>query len=137
MDNRPPVTGRPEGPAGLADAQVKWASGLNIIAGLWVLVSPWVLHYATTNPSLRTDDVVVGIIVAILAAIRAFGDPRAAWLSWINLLLGIWLFISAFIWSTPAAGAPFWNNIIMGVIVFVLGALSASAIPGRTFSRPV
>jgi hypothetical protein len=86
---------------------------------------------------LRTDDVVVGIIVAVLAAIRAFGDQRAAWLSWINLLLGIWLVISAFIWSSTAAPAPFWNNVIMGVIVFVLGALSAMASPGRTFSRPV
>lgn len=137
MDNRPPVTDRPGVGVGLADTQVKWASGLNIIAGLWVLVSPWVLNYASSRPSLRTDDVVVGIIVAVLAAIRAFGDQRAASLSWINLLLGIWLVISAFMWSSTAAPVPFWNNIIMGVIVFVLGALGAMASPGRMFSRPV
>lgn len=41
----------------------------------------------------------------------------------INVILGAWLLISAFIWQHAAA--QFWNTLIMGIIVagFALGAL--------------
>ena len=46
-------------------------------------------------------------------------------LSWINVLVGIWLFISAFVFASVNLTAPFWNNIILGVIVAILGIISA------------
>ena len=106
--------------------QLKWASGLNIIAGLWLIISSWVLGFSGLMP-MRNNDVIFGIVVAILAAIREFGAYDAPWLSWINVLVGIWLFVSAFVFSNVAAPAPFWNNIVLGVIVFVLGIISAQA----------
>ena len=46
-----------------------WEEWLNLIVGLWVLVSPWVLgFYGTTRP--MAVHVVVGIAVAVLAAIE-------------------------------------------------------------------
>jgi hypothetical protein len=46
-----------------------WEEWLNLIVGLWVLVSPWVLgfHGATTA---MTVHVVIGLAVAILAAVE-------------------------------------------------------------------
>jgi len=45
-----------------------WEEWLNLIVGLWVLVSPWVLGFAGT--AAMTVHVIVGLIVAALAAIE-------------------------------------------------------------------
>jgi SPW repeat-containing protein len=46
-----------------------WEEWLNLIVGLWVLVSPWVLGFQGTSNAM-TIHVVVGIAVAVLAAIE-------------------------------------------------------------------
>jgi hypothetical protein len=43
-----------------------WEEWLNLIVGLWLIVSPWVLKFQTTT-AMRVD-VAIGIIVAVLAA---------------------------------------------------------------------
>lgn len=112
--------------------RIKWASGLNIIAGLWTLISPWVLG-ASALGAVMTSNVIVGIIVAVLAAIRSFGAYQATWLSGINVILGIWLFISAFVFGGPGVlGALFASNLIFGVIIVVLGIGSGMASNRRT-----
>ena len=45
-----------------------WEEWLNLIVGLWTLVSPWVLHFQGTRA--MTVHVVIGAIVAILAAVE-------------------------------------------------------------------
>lgn len=45
-----------------------WEEWLNLIAGVWVLVAPWVLGFAQ-GPAL-TVHVIIGAIVAILAAVE-------------------------------------------------------------------
>ncbi len=46
-----------------------WEEWLNLIVGLWVLVSPWVLGFHTHTTAM-TVHVVTGIAVAVLAAIE-------------------------------------------------------------------
>lgn len=45
-----------------------WEEWLNLIVGLWVLVSPWVLGFA--GGTAMNAHVIIGAIVAILAAIE-------------------------------------------------------------------
>ena len=45
-----------------------WEEVINLIAGLWLIVSPWVLKFSGTT-AMRTN-VVIGIVVAALAAIE-------------------------------------------------------------------
>ena len=45
-----------------------WEEWLNLIVGLWTLVSPWVLGFQGTRA--MTVHVIVGLLVAILAAIE-------------------------------------------------------------------
>lgn len=45
-----------------------WEEWLNLIVGLWTLVSPWVLGFEGTRA--MTISVVIGIAVAILAAVE-------------------------------------------------------------------
>jgi hypothetical protein len=43
-----------------------WEEGINIVLGLWMVISPWVLAYAMFL-DLRANAVLVGIVVAALA----------------------------------------------------------------------
>ena len=45
-----------------------WEEWLNLIVGLWLIVSPWILKFQGTT-AMRID-VAIGIIVAALAAIE-------------------------------------------------------------------
>ncbi|MEA5507914.1 SPW repeat protein, partial [Halotia wernerae UHCC 0503] len=65
-------------------------------------------------------------LIAILAAVRVLGAYRAAWLSWFNAVLGLWLILAPFLLRYLAQTA-FWNDIIVGIIVLCLGAWSAVA----------
>jgi len=46
-----------------------WEEWLNLIVGLWTLISPWVLRFQD-NTKATTVCVIVGILVAILAAVE-------------------------------------------------------------------
>ena len=46
-----------------------WEEWLNLIAGLWTLVAPWVLGFQGATKEM-TVHVIVGIAVAVLAAIE-------------------------------------------------------------------
>ena len=108
-------------------SEVAGASGLNILAGIWLIISPWIVGY--TSDDHMWNPIVFGAIIGALAAGRAFGLYREAWLSWVNALIGAWLFASAF-WLAQSSQAS-WNVGILGVIVFVGALWSASASEGR------
>ena len=50
-----------------------WEEWLNLIVGLWLIVSPWVLKFQETT-AMRVD-VVIEIVVAVLAAVEI-------WMRW-------------------------------------------------------
>jgi hypothetical protein len=103
--------------------EVTGLSSLNVIVGMWLIISPFVLPYGPLGS--MWNPIVFGAVVGVLAAARAAGAYRAAVLSWVNMAIGVWLFISAF-WlaSTPRAE---WSVGISGIVVFIVGAWSASA----------
>lgn len=122
-------------PAAADHEQITIASGANLILGLWLIAAPFVLRYAAANA--RGNDVVLGIIIASLAAIRVFGAYRSAWISWVNALAGIWLIVAPFALGYSGFTHPLWNDIITGVLVTIFGIWSALATHGNLgYSRP-
>jgi hypothetical protein len=119
----PRMTAPPPTPGGDWRSGVATASGLNLLAGVWLIIAPFVLSYQSGDPVW--NDVVFGAIVAVLALVRVAGAYRASELSWINALIGVWIFASAF-WL-DSSGTAAANDIILGIIVFVLGLASAGA----------
>jgi hypothetical protein len=104
-------------------------SGFNVVAGVWLAVSPWVLGYSDGDP--KGNDVVVGSLIALIALIRISGAFEDAWLSLVNAALGAWLFVAAF--TVDATTAASWNDAITGGVVALLALGSAaSSQPGRT-----
>lgn len=109
----------------------KYASGLNVIAGLWLIIAPWVLGYSELTAVLW-NDMIVGVLIAIFAGIRFAKPLRRQGISWINLVLGIWLIAASVVLphgvGVVTEGAlAFWNDIILGSIVVILSIASADS----------
>jgi hypothetical protein len=113
---------------------VQWTSGVNVVAGLWLIIAPFVLGYDEIQAALW-NDILVGIVVAALAVARLARPPMNPSLSWINAVLGYGAAVEAQALATEGAvggaQAAMWNDIIVGVIVLVLGAWSALSTRGR------
>jgi hypothetical protein len=53
-----------------------WEEWINLVVGLWLIVSPWVLHFAGTTAMYVA--VVIGALVALLAGIELFGTAQSS-----------------------------------------------------------
>jgi hypothetical protein len=63
---------------------------------------------------------IVGLAVtfAALFAVLTFRP----WLEWLNMVLGLWLFVSPWILAFPTSATLRWNAVITGLIVASLSA---------------
>jgi hypothetical protein len=102
--------------------QTRLASGINFLAGIYLLISAWIGGVSTGN---QWNGIIAGIIVAILAATR-FSGSSGPWASWVDALIGLWLIISPWVYGY-ADSAWRWNSIVVGIIMLVFGVWSASA----------
>jgi len=106
------------------EQQATTASGLVLVAGLWLIISPFVLGYSSVTAA-TWGSIIVGIIIATIAAVRAFRPGEVIWLSWVNVVLGVWLVLTPFIYGLSGDARVLYNHIIVGLIVVVLAAWSA------------
>ncbi|MEZ4869293.1 MAG: SPW repeat protein [Caldilineaceae bacterium] len=109
-----------------AGGQVRTASGVNVVLGLWLIISPWIFSYAALNGALW-NSIIVGIIVVVLAGIRVANVMQYTWLSWINLILGLWIIISPWVYNYATLTGATWNSVIVGIIIAALSIWSALA----------
>ena len=108
------------------------ASILNIMAGLWLIITPfWMGYYTVPAPLWNT--LLVSVAVAILALARACYPAQNVGLSWINLILGIWLVVSPFFLPYHNQVVALRNDVIVGIAVSLLSIWSAMATP--TYAR--
>jgi len=56
-------------------AFAQWEEWVNLVLGLWVIASPFVLHFTSDVGALWTH-VVIGLAVAVLAAIELWTTAR-------------------------------------------------------------
>jgi hypothetical protein len=124
--DRAPLRDRAAAPApspGGWRATVAGTSLLSLLAGIWLIIAPFVLGYGDGDPIW--NDVVFGAIVGVIALVQLAGAYRAAWLSWIGAVIGAWIFAAAF-WLDDTSTAQ-TNDIVLGAIVFVLAIAAATA----------
>jgi membrane-bound ClpP family serine protease len=95
------------------------AAGLNVIAGIWLILSPWILGY--TGADATWNPIVFGAIILVLALARLARPAGTQVLSAINAVIGVWLFVAGF-WLADSAQAS-WNMWIVGAIVFIMAAI--------------
>ena len=105
--------------------QVKLASGLNIVAAVWLFISAFAVPM---NLELAWSNALVAVVIGILAAIRAGGTYDQSWMSWVNVVLGVWVVVSPWMLAVSPAETLVINNVATGVIIAILAAWSALAI---------
>jgi hypothetical protein len=107
----------------------QWKDAVNLVLGLWLIVSPGVLGFAT-EPTPIWNAWVVGVVIAVaaLAALIAFNQ----WEEWVEVALGAWLIISPYLLGFSAQTNATWNQVIVGIIVGGLAVWSAMVAPETT-----
>ena len=122
------------------DRAARWQDPANLILAIWFFISPWVLQFGYTGtaaagtPTLAAWNAWVLSVIVFLVALTAMGRRFVRGQEWVNLLLGIWIFIAP--WVLAFAGGnstPAWDHWIVGVLVFLVSA-SALASP-RSIER--
>ena len=106
--------------------EILGAGGLVLLAGAWLIVSPYVVSYdgrdAAWNPILA------GGLILLLALARVTFALWVSWISWINVALGTWLLGSS-AWLAESSAAR-WNEAVVGGVVIVLALLAGGATDG-------
>jgi hypothetical protein len=108
------------------------ASGVNLLAGLWLIAAPWLLGYDELDEAVW-NDVLIGGAVAVLALVRMWRPLTTATASWINLALGIWLIAAPWVLGyeddavVQNADNAQWNDVILGVAIALLALVSGAA----------
>src|ERR1051325_464116 len=106
--------------------QVATASGLDVLAGIWLLISPFVLLFHNIH-SAAWNNVILGIVIGVLALYRFVKPAEGVGVSWLNVILGIWVLISPWVLRFSGYHTATVNNVVMGIIVIILAAWSALA----------
>jgi hypothetical protein len=101
------------------ESSIDAAIGINMLLGLWILFSPFLLGFRSVLPA-AWNNVCVGVLVAVLCGIRVsvgYNHPR---LSWCTGLLCLWLIVSPFVLGFTSTSQAMWNDIIVGAVGVVL-----------------
>ncbi|MDN3359639.1 SPW repeat protein [Actinomadura sp. DC4] len=118
--------------------RVEMLEGLVILTGLYMAISPWVVHFRSTSPDVAVNDLIVGLALAIIGLGLMLFPERALGLGWMLIPIGIWLIILPWVASAghSATRGIIWNNLVVGIIVCLLGAATAAmAAMGRRRPR--
>jgi SPW repeat len=100
-------------PAAKLSLPKQWTDWTTWLLGIWLLLSPVVLVFDFETPAMRNAVVVGALIIAIeVVELTIF----RGWEEWINVALGAWLLVSAWVLSivTPSARA---NFVLVGLLV--------------------
>ncbi|MFB8246946.1 SPW repeat protein [Streptomyces sp. NPDC001046] len=109
----------------LGGRDVALVDGPVFLLGLYCAASPWIVHYTTSQPSVATHNLIMGIAIGLLALGFTRAPERMYGLSWAMCALGVWMIVSPWIvGSSPDAGVV-WNNIVIGALAVVLGLVCA------------
>ena len=115
--------------AGARNASLSWLAialllyFANVLAGIWLLVAPYVL------PGLAPawNEIVCGAVIFVLALTPVTVAWRVPALSYVNAAMGTALTITGF-WSNATTGAVV-GDVLVGLAVVLLALLSANARP--------
>jgi hypothetical protein len=103
-----------------------WRDVVNLILGLWLVISPWALAYMMETIPMW-NAIIVGVIIAVaaIAALVAFHK----WEEWANVALAVWLIVSPFALGYASHTTVLWNQLIVGALVGILALWTALTTP--------
>ncbi len=113
------------------------ADGLMLLAGLWLAISPWVLHFNTTTPQVALSNLILGLAVAAVALGLSVAPLRMGRLSLATFVIGIWVVVSQWvIQQSSVTTGIIVNNVITGGLIALLGLAAAGMVMTAGRERP-
>ncbi|MEU2334350.1 SPW repeat protein [Streptomyces sp. NPDC006654] len=116
----------------LGGRDVALVDGPVFLLGLYCAASPWIVHYAASQPSLMTHNLIMGIAIGLLALGFTRAPERMYGLSWAMCAMGIWMIIAPWIVGSGPDTGVIINNIVIGGLALCLGLLCAMTTARRT-----
>lgn len=104
---------------------------LNIIAGVFLLLSPWLLGFAA-EATAAWNAWIVGALIALVAigAVVKFQQ----WEEWFNVLLGAWAIVSPWLLGFAGVSMAVTAHVIAGILVVAFAAYELWAYHNRPTS---
>ena len=105
---------------------------VNLVLAVLLIISPWVLAYPAGAASYNA--VIAGLIIGLVAigALVAFNQ----WEEWVNLVVGVWVFIAPFLLGFAGAASAMWAHVIIGLVVAVLAAVELWSVTHQPSAHP-
>ena len=101
----------------------QWRDWVNLLLGLWMLVSTRIIGRDAGSVAIVTYYVVgVALAAFAIAALTAF----RIWEEWVNLILGTWLLVSSWFLGFRAMSAIGLNTLLIAIFVVVCSGLALS-----------
>jgi SPW repeat len=94
-----------------------WEDWINLILGIWLFASPWVLRFASTDITANQNAFLIGILLVVANAVML--SAFRVWEEWFTVALGAWLVISPWVLGITGIAATA-NFVIVGLIVLAL-----------------
>jgi hypothetical protein len=108
--------------------------GLLLLAGVWLAISPFVVHFRDIAPNVAQNNLLIGLVVAAIGLALSMTPRSMLRLSWAAALIGVWVIVSPWViqQSTVQLGIIL-TNVITGGVIVLLGL--AGAVIGMAATR--
>ncbi|MFZ5461980.1 MAG: SPW repeat protein [Pseudomonadota bacterium] len=95
----------------------RWQDWTNLVLGLWLFVSPWVLGF-TDMAMPAWNAYLMGVAIMLFAALAIYSLKARE--EWMNMVFGFWLMLSPWVLGFTAQNMPALNAVITGALVTAL-----------------
>ncbi|GAA3133120.1 SPW repeat protein [Streptomyces rameus] len=119
----------------LGGRDVALVDGPVFLLGLYCAASPWIVHYAASQPSLATHNLIVGIAIGLLALGFTRAPERMYGLSYAMCAMGIWMIIAPWVVGRGPDAGVIINNVVIGALALALGLVCAGT-AAKSTPRP-
>jgi uncharacterized membrane protein (Fun14 family) len=110
--------------------------GVILLAGLYLAISPWVVHVNTVSTSLTVTNLVLGLGLAVLGFGLAYAPERFGRLVWTCIPIGVFAIGAPWITTVghTATHTMIWNNSFTGAVVTLAGLIGVGVIAASRFT---
>lgn len=105
----------------------RWQDWVSLILGIWLFISPFIGLGVTENAAWNSW--IFGAVIAVMSA-WALASPER-WEEWVNLVVGVWVFIAPFVLGFTTQDGAMWNHLIVGIVVAGDAIWAMSQTPAR------